>query len=112
MRIPLLGRLWRRNDRQRPEESAPPAARQASQSVAIRERRLAERLLEDEALRGDLDDATWQPIQDWLLAEAARLATATEGLDDAAAAAVLDRAQVTLRARARERVAELEGRPR
>ncbi len=30
-------------------------------------RRIAERLLEDESLRGDLDDASWQVVQDWLL---------------------------------------------
>ena len=50
------------------------------ESVDVRERRLAERLLEDERLRGDLDDATWQPIQDWLLVTAGRLARGTQGL--------------------------------
>jgi hypothetical protein len=61
-------------------------------SVADRERSLAERWLEDESLHGDLDDQTWQPIQDWLLAVATRVATATAGQDDAAAQALLDRA--------------------
>jgi hypothetical protein len=61
--------------------------------VTDRERSLAERWLEDESLRGDLDDDTWQPIQDWLLAVAAHVAAATAGLDDAAAQATLDQAQ-------------------
>ena len=35
---------------------------------ARREQRLAERFLENEALRGDLDDADLAAVQDWLLA--------------------------------------------
>lgn len=90
MRLPDLGRWLRR--------SQPPAApRQAATSVAERERRLAERLLEDEALRGELDDAAWQPIQDWLLARAARLAASTAALDDEAAQPILDAALAALR---------------
>jgi hypothetical protein len=60
--------------------------------VAARQRALAERLLDDERLRGDLDDATWAPIQDWLLRVAGRVAARTDGLGDAAAQPVLDQA--------------------
>jgi hypothetical protein len=59
---------------------------------------LAERLLEDEALRGNLDDATWAPIQDWLLQVARRVAAGTVGLGDSAAQPVLDQARRTLKA--------------
>lgn len=62
-----------------------------------RERRLAERFLEDEALRGDLDDATWQPLQDWLLTVITRLAASTKGLGDDAAQPLLDAGQARLR---------------
>lgn len=64
--------------------------------IERRERRLAERLLDDESLRGDLDDTTWQPLQDWLLAVAARLAAATVDLDEEAARAYLDRGRRVL----------------
>lgn len=37
-------------------------------------RRIAEPLLEDERLRGDLDDAAFQPLLDWALAAAERCA--------------------------------------
>jgi hypothetical protein len=67
-------------------------------STADRERRLAEQWLEDEALRGDLDDATWQPIQDWLLAVASRAAAATAGQDDAEAEPVLDSVRADVKA--------------
>jgi hypothetical protein len=76
---------------------------EAAGLVLSRERRLAERFLEDEALRGDLDDATWQPLQDWLLAVIRRLAASTEGLGDDAAQPILDAGQ----ARLRQIVAEL-----
>ena len=69
--------------------------------VADRERSLAERWLEDESLRGDLDDQTWQPIQDWLLVVAARVATATAGQDEATAQPLLDQAQAAGTALAR-----------
>ncbi len=88
---------------------APRASNPPHSSVQQREERLAERLLDDEALRGSLDDATFQPIQDWLLVEAARLAASTDGLDDATAAPLLDRGLRTLREAARTRVAALEG---
>jgi hypothetical protein len=68
---------------------------------ADRARALAERWLEDESLRGDLDDQTWQPIQDWLLAVAARVGSATAGQDDASAQRLLDQAQVVGTALAR-----------
>jgi hypothetical protein len=70
-------------------------------SVADRARSLAERWLEDESLRGDLDDHTWQPIQDWLLAVASRVATATAGQDNTTAQPLLDQAQAVGTALAR-----------
>jgi len=88
----VLSRLFRRL---RPPVAAPPAV---EDPLPGREQRLAERLLEDEALRGDLDDATWQPIQDWLLAVVKRVAASTAGLDDTAAQPILDQAQARLRA--------------
>ncbi len=65
--------------------------------VVAREQRLAERLLEDEALRGGLDDATWQPIQSWLLRAIARIAASTSGLDAPRAQRALDEGQAALR---------------
>jgi hypothetical protein len=62
-----------------------------------RTERLAERLVEDEALRGSLEDAAWQPIQDWALELLGDLARRTKDLDDAQAASVLDRAYASLR---------------
>lgn len=58
--------------------------------VAAREQGLAERFLEDERLRGVLDDATWQPLQDWLLRAAHTVAAATADLNDALAEELLD----------------------
>ena len=75
--------------------------------MADRERSLAERWLEDESLRGDLDDQTWQPIQDWLLVLAARVATATAGQDEATAQPLLDQAQAVGTALARALVEAL-----
>jgi hypothetical protein len=72
-----------------------------SEPGADRARSLAERWLEDESLRDDLDDQTWQPIQDWLLAVAARVGSATAGQDDATAQPLLDQAQVVGTALAR-----------
>lgn len=66
-------------------------------TVANRERRLAERFLEDEALRGDLDDATWQPVQDWLLRACGRVAAATASQDDRTAHLVLEKSGRRLR---------------
>jgi hypothetical protein len=71
--------------------------------VRRREQRLAERFLEDEALRAGLDDATWQPLQDWLLVVITRLAASTRSLGDDAAQPTLDAGQ----ARLRQVVAEL-----
>lgn len=76
--------------------ASPVPAAGADARVAERERRLAERLLERESLRGALDDATWQPIQDWLLRTAGRLAAATAGLDEPAAEPALDRGEAAL----------------
>src|SRR5829696_7488123 len=47
-----------------------------------RTERLAERLMEDEALRGNLEDVAWQPIQDWALELLGDLARRTKNLDD------------------------------
>src|SRR3954452_8102723 len=58
---------------------------------------LAERLMEDEMLRGNLEDVAWQPIQDWGLELLGDLARRTNNLDDAQAAPVLDRAYASLR---------------
>jgi hypothetical protein len=55
-------------------------------------------LLEDEALRGDLDDVTWAPLQAWVLRVAGRVAAGTAGVDDPAAQAILDRASRVLKA--------------
>ena len=72
-RVGAIGRLLI----QRGDRPAAPAPAPSGSRVADRERRIAERLLEDEALRGDLDDATWQPVQGWLLARVRLLATST-----------------------------------
>jgi hypothetical protein len=105
MRLPVFERLFRRSVMPPPQ---PPAG---GDDAATRERRLAERLLEDESLRGSLDDATWQPIQDWILAAATRAAAAASGLDDAAAEPVLNQAQVALRNVAATLVHALEAGP-
>jgi hypothetical protein len=70
--------------------------------VVDRARTLAEAWLEDESLRGDLDDQTWRPIQDWLLGVADRIARSTAGQDDRAAQLVLE--QVSHQARAVARI--------
>jgi hypothetical protein len=64
--------------------------------LAAREERLAERLLEDERLRGDLEDDAWQPIQDWALVAIKHVAATTAGLSEEAAQAQLDRGQEAL----------------
>jgi hypothetical protein len=95
----VFERLWQRMPvvRRRPTPTPTPSFTQAPTvspppSVANRERSLAERWLEDESLRGELDDQTWQPIQDWLLRAASRVAAATAGQDDATAQPLLDQA--------------------
>lgn len=50
--------------------------------VASRQERAAERLLEDERLRGDLTDDEFQPLLDWALAASDALAAGTTGLPD------------------------------
>ena len=96
---PMLDRLLRRVRRPpaAPAGLSPPDTEAAAETAAERARRLVEGLLEDERLRGDLDDATWQPIQDWLLRAAERVAAATAGRDDAAAQPSLDAGRATLR---------------
>jgi hypothetical protein len=59
-------------------------------SIASRQERAAGRILEDEALRGDLADDEFQPLLDWALVEADRAAASTEGLGDAEADARID----------------------
>jgi hypothetical protein len=87
----VLDRLLRRLRKPTPEPLEP------DRLALDREQRLAERFLENEALRGDLDDATWQPVQDWLLLGVKQLALSTSGLDDAAAEPLLDAGQTGLR---------------
>jgi hypothetical protein len=53
--------------------------------------------LEDEALRGDLEDAAWQPIQDWAIERIADLARRANGLDDDEAVLMLESAYRSLR---------------
>lgn len=105
-----LGRAAPRAAAALPAQPAAPAAQAdpGAEAIAAREERLAERFLEDEALRGNLDGATWQPLQEWLLAAVHRLADSTRGLDDAAAEPLLERGSAALRREARARVARLE----
>jgi hypothetical protein len=107
-------RAWlalRRTANRETESSIPAAAPQSfepqesrSADVVVfehptdpRTERLAERLLEDETLRGNLEDMAWQPIQDWALEILGDLARRTKDLDDPEAAPVLDRAYSSLR---------------
>ncbi|MFN8636846.1 MAG: hypothetical protein U0893_23610 [Chloroflexota bacterium] len=59
-------------------------------AVAARQERAASRILEDESLRGDLTDDEFQPLLDWALAAADRVAVATAGLSDEVADGRLD----------------------
>lgn len=59
-------------------------------TVAARQERAAERLLEDERLRGDLTDDEFQPLLDWALAASDGLAARTAGLSDDEADRMLD----------------------
>ena len=61
-----------------------------SSPVAQRQERAAERLLEDERLRGVLTDDEFQPLLDWALAASDGLADGTVGLSDDEAAGVMD----------------------
>lgn len=107
-RAGAIGRLLGQSG-DRPAPPAAPATPGPSDSrVADRERRIAERLLEDEALRGDLDDATWQPIQDWLLARVHHLAASTAPLEDTAAESALESGAGLLRNAAGTLVSALE----
>ena len=101
------GLLGQSGDRSAPP-AAPAAAAPSDTRAANRERRIAERLLEDEALRGDLDDATWQPIQDWLLARVHHLAASTAALEDTAAESALEDGAGRLRNAAGTLVSALE----
>jgi hypothetical protein len=51
-------------------------------AVATRQERLASQILEDERLRGDLTDDEFQPLLNWALTAADRLAASTAGLPD------------------------------
>lgn len=59
-------------------------------AVAARQERAAGRILDDESLRGGLTDDEFQPLLDWALAAADRVAAATAGLSDDTADARLD----------------------
>ena len=72
--------------------------RQASQSsIESRQERAAGRILDDEALRGDLADDEFQPLLDWALAEADHAAASTARLSDSEADARIDRRLQTIR---------------
>jgi hypothetical protein len=66
-------------------------------AVAARQERLASRILEDERLRGDLTDEEFQPLLDWALAAADRLAASTAGLPDERADQRMDHALSAIR---------------
>jgi hypothetical protein len=59
-------------------------------TIASRQERAESRLLDDERLRGNLTDDQFQPLLDWALSEADRIAASTAGLDDEAADRRLD----------------------
>lgn len=64
---------------------APPAAGTESPDsdvIAARQQRAAERLVEDERLRGDLTDEEFGPLLDWALATIDRVAAETVGQPD------------------------------
>ena len=83
----------------------------ADASVEARERRLSERVLEDEGLRGNLEDDGWQPIQDWLLEAIHTLAAKTAGMSDQVAQERLEAGMQILQHTVAERVAALEAPP-
>ncbi len=58
--------------------------------IVARQERAAGRILDDERIRGDLTDDEFQPLLDWALSVADRLAAATAGQDDASADRTLD----------------------
>ena len=68
-----------------------------SEAVAARQERAAERLLDDERLRGSLTDEQFQPLLDWALAIVDRLAAATAGESEEAAERGIDAALADLR---------------
>ena len=65
--------------------------------VASRQRRAAERLLEDEQLRGSMTDEELNPLLEWALATVDRVAAATAGESDAVADERIERAVATIR---------------
>ena len=68
-----------------------------SETVAARQERAAERLLDDERLRGSLTDEQFQPLLDWGLAIVDRVAAATAGDTDERAEERIDAALADLR---------------
>jgi hypothetical protein len=68
----------------------PAAPEMDAATLASRQERAASRILEDERLRGDLEDDAFQPLLDWALAEADRVAVSTDGLSDDQADARID----------------------
>ncbi len=74
--------------RRRTSRSAPPAPvrRNAHQPPAVSEAELLARLRSDPSLRGDLDTATWAPIEAWLRAAMHTLALQRPNASEADAA--------------------------
>jgi hypothetical protein len=74
----------------RPNKQEPESTASTDEAIAARQERAASRILEDERLRGDLADDEFQPLLDWAMAAADRLAASTAGLSDARAESRLD----------------------
>ncbi len=73
------------------QPGATPAASVSSRAaIAARQERAAERLLEDEALRGDLADEEYRPLLDWALAASDQLVARTASHSDAEADEVVE----------------------
>ena len=69
----------------------------ASAEIEARRQRAAERLLEDESLRGDLTDNEFLPLLDWALAATDRLVSRTSGQDDGQAEETIERGDAHVR---------------
>jgi len=86
-----------------------------SDSVSARQERAAERLLEDESLRGDVTSEQLQPLLDWALEVSVRIIACTGAMTDAEAQAATDaglaRLRLVVQAAARAIVAMLDAGP-
>jgi len=69
----------------------------ASAEIEARRQRAAERLLEDESLRGDLTDNEFLPLLDWALAAIDPIASRTIGLNDGQAETMIERGHSQVR---------------